>query len=191
MESSTSNTSNLQSTTYVQNPNISESVQPVSQPTVTTVDMTNVENPAVQPATQTEPTVKPKGFDSDNLPVPTNYIKKFMSGLDTKDFFKTSADGFILYNFNTEIFKKPEGIKDSYIKQIGRDESNRKAYNDARELFIGLDSQNYRYMQHPTLGKMRIAIDENGKDIGLPEAINETGNPFQFEDPKNIPTSLV
>lgn len=186
MDSSAANTSNLQSTAYVQNPNIGESVQPASQPTITTVDMTNVENNQAQQVTQTETAEKAKGYDSENSTVPTSYIKNYMSGLNKPDMFKTNDNGDS-YNL-TNVLSNSNSIKNAFTGQIRRDTTFQNSHQEATKLFASQDQTNYRYMHHPILGNMRIAIDANGKDIGLPEPINETGNPFILDEPKNIHT---
>ena len=186
MDSSAANTTNLQSTNYIPNPNIGEINQPVSQPTVTNVDMTNVDNNASQQATKTETAEKPKGYDSENTSIPTSYIQKHMSGLNKPDMFRTNDNGDS-YNL-TNVLSNTNGIKNAFTNQVRHDMEFQNNFNKARELFASLDTQNYKYIQDPIRGYMRIPIDADGKYIGLPEPINETGNPFKLEDPVYIHT---
>lgn len=191
MDSSAANTTNLQNTNYIPNQNVGEVNQPVTQPVAPkTVDVTGAEQPAATTVETQETTEAKKDFNIEANQMAANYAKKYIEpwfNKTTNYTLNQNGDGYFL----TNVLSNPDNIKFAFTRQIRRDTNFQTSFNEARELFAGLDTQNYRYMQHPTLGKMRVAIDAEGKDIGLPEPINETGNPFVIDDPKNIHTMLV
>ena len=191
MDSSAANTSNLQSTTYVPNQNIGEVNQAVTQPVAPkTVDVTGAEQPAATTVETQESTEAKKDFNIEANQMNASYAKKYIAPWFNKSqtyTFNQNGDGYFL----TNVLNNPDNIKFAFTRQIRRDTNIQNSFNEAKELFSGLDTTNYRYIQHPTLGKMRVAIDSDGKDIGLPEPINETGNPFELDEPKNIHTLLL
>lgn len=194
MESSSANTTNMQSTPYVSTPNVSEpAAQPQQQPTVANVDMTGGSTTPVE--VKASP-MNNKGdlgktYDSENKTVSPKYTQTYMTFLGKKPQFTTNENGdetcFMAVmkaaaedkNILTDIFRE------SYMKISEK----QTAHKQAQQLFENLDNINYRYMHDPRLGNMRVMIDpETGKDIGLPEPIDASGNKLFMDDPKNLPT---
>lgn len=191
MDSSAANTSNLQNTAYIPNTNIGESTQPVSQPKAEkTVDMTGGEQQVA--ATTVEPketTEAKKDFNIEANQMNASYAKKYIAPWFNKEklyTFNENGDGYNL----TNVLSNTNAIKEAFTGQIRRDTAFQNSFNEAKNLFEIQDTTNYRYMHHPILGNMRVAIDSEGKDIGLPEPINESGSPVILEDPNNIHTLL-
>lgn len=185
MESSSANTTNMQSATYVSTPNVSETaVQPQQQPTaVNNVDMVGGAESKTTETTVDTPKVK---FDTENKPLSASYVKNHMSWFGQKIPFTANQNGDE-YNLSSSL-KNQELLTLSFKNNIKRNMADQEGFRKSQQLFENLDNTNYRYMHHPVLGNMRVQIDADGKDIGFPEPIDASGNKFFMEDPKNLPT---
>ena len=189
MESSSANTTNMQSTPYVSTPNVSEATPQAQQQTATVnVDMTGGNTTPVE--VKASP-INNKGtlganLDSGNKTISPKYTKMYMTFLGQKPQFTTNQNGDE-YNLNSSL-KNQELLTLSFKNNIRRNMSDQEGFRKSQQLFENLDNTNYRYMHHPILGNMRVQIDADGKDIGNPEPIDASGNKFFINDPKNIPT---
>ncbi len=189
MESSSANTTNMQSTPYVSTPNVSEpAAQPQQQPTVANVDMTGGSTTPVE--VKASP-MNNKGdlgktYDSENKTVSPKYTQTYMTFLGQRPQFITNQNGDE-YNLSSSL-KNQELLTLSFKNNIKRNMAAQDGLRQAQQLFENLDNTNYRYMHHPTLGNMRVQIDAEGKDIGFPEPIDASGNKLFMDDPKNLPT---
>ncbi len=190
MESSSANTANMQSTPYVSTPNVSEAAaQPQQQPTVANVDMTGGSTTPVE--VKASP-MNNKGtlganFDSEEKAISPVYTQHFISKLAKlpEYIINPNNDGYLFGNS----VKNQELLTLSFKKNIKRNMAAQDGLRQAQQLFENLDNINYRYMHDPRLGNMRVMIDpESGKDIGLPEPIDASGNKLFMDDPKNLPT---
>ena len=195
MESSSANTTNMQSTPYVSTPNVSETAaQPQQQPTVTNVDMTGSStNPVeVKASPMNNKGDLGKTYDSENKTIPPKYAQTYIMPITSSDVqykINQNGDGTYCKNIINEAAKDKDTLMHIFKRGYMLISEKQTAYKQAQQLFANLDKTNYRYMHDPRLGNMRVMIDpETGKDIGLPEPIDASGNKLFMDDPKNLPT---
>lgn len=150
------------------------------QPTVTTTPVGNEPTPVknVQSninitATKSEqPTeTKPSGkLDVTISNASANYINNFVSQMGRGKQFNTNQNGDE-YNLGGVLNAGQDAVSNAFKGQIMRDTKLQSNFQNAQESFSQLDNQNYRYIHNSILGNMRVAIDADGKDIGLPEPV--------------------
>jgi len=99
-----------------------------------------------------------------------NYISKFVSSIGKQTQFSLNQNGDG-YNLSGVLNAGQDAISNSFKGQIMRDTGLQNKFNKAQQSFAQMDTQNYRYIHHSVLGNMRVAIDAEGKDIGLPEPV--------------------
>ena len=124
---------------------------------------------------QETPVVK-EGFDSDKITLSNSYIIKFMANIN-------KATGGI-ENENGDIRDLNHSVNDRLVENFKRtilhNQKDKNYFLAAQAFFKTQDNINYTYSSHPILGNIRTPIDENGKPIGLPEAIDKNGNPIDY-----------
>ena len=143
-----------------------------------TVDMTVPGNS--ETTAQETPVVEEnvKRFDSDNITLPNSYISKFMANINKATDGITNENGDIR-DLNHSV-TDPQMLTESFKRSILHNQKDKNYFLTALDFFKTQDNTNYTYSSHPILGNIRTPIDENGKPIGLPEAIDKNGNPIDY-----------
>ena len=80
-------------------------------------------------------------------------------------------------------------IKNAFVLDFRRQKENSDSYKASNELFATLNNNDYKYGRQFIAGtwyNVRTPIDAEGKAIGLPEAIDNMGNPIVNMEAKNI-----
>ena len=147
--------------------------QPSQEPK--TVDMTVPGNS--ETTVQETPVVK-EGFDSDKITLSNSYISKFMANINKATGGIENENGDILDAYHS--VGDQEVLTGIFKRTILHNQKDLNRYRESQNLFATLDNTNYTYSSHPILGNIRTPIDENGKPIGLPEAIDKNGNPIDY-----------
>lgn len=194
MDSSATNTANLQNTTYLPNQQVGEVTQATTTATQTTVDMTGASSstPVETPQagqTQVEPT-KTERFDTDTKNISPVYVQKYMSGINkSEDTGYRENENGDKFGFNN-VMSNPDSIKNAFVLDFRRQQANSNSLKASNELFATLNNNDYKYGRQFIAGtwfNVRTPIDAEGKAIGLPEAIDNIGNPILDMGAKNIP----
>ena len=194
MDSSATNTANLQNTTYLPNQQVGEVTQATTTATQTTVDMTGASSstPVEAPQagqTQVEPT-KTERFDTDTKNISPVYVQKYMSGINkSEDTGYRENENGDKFGFNN-VMSNPNSIKNAFVLDFRRQQANSNSLKASNELFATLNNNDYKYGRQFIAGtwfNVRTPIDTEGKAIGLPEAIDNIGNPILDMGAKNIP----
>ena len=191
MESSTASKTNLQNASYLPNQPIGE-VIPSANTAPTTVDMkvTSTANVETTQAEQTQvESTNTERFDTDTKNISTVYVQKFMSGINKPEDsgFRENENGD-KFGFNN-IMSNPNNIKNAFVLDFRRQKENSDSYKASNELFATLNNNDYKYGRQFIAGtwyNVRTPIDAEGKAIGLPEAIDNMGNPIVNMEAKNI-----
>ncbi len=168
MSESATNTANMPQTTQTY------SVEPKSvTPTVTptpTVDMTATQGTVAEHQVGK---TKVKGFDSNDINIPTTYAQKHLSGLNNNPLFQKNQNG--------DEYCLVSSLKDSFVltnafkKDFERQAKNKISFDQAQNFFATQDNDNYTYGRVFFKGSWintRTPIDPNTKEaIGLPEML--------------------
>lgn len=169
MSESATNTFNMPQTT----PKLSVEPKPVTtpvQPTATTVDMTTTQGTIAEPQIE-KPEVK--GFDTNNISIPTTYAQKHLSGLNKNPLFQKNQNGDEYYLVSS--LKDSSALTNAFKNDFKTQAENRTSFDQARNFFATQDNDNYTYGRVFFKGSWintRTPIDPNTKEaIGLPEML--------------------
>lgn len=169
MSESATNTFNMPQTT----PKLSVEPKPVTtpiQPTATTVDMTTTQGTIAEPQVE-KPEVK--GFDTNNISIPTTYAQKHLSGLNKNPLFQKNQNGDEYYLVSS--LKDSSALTNAFKNDFKTQAENRTSFDKARNFFATQDNDNYTYGRVFFKGSWintRTPIDPNTKEaIGLPEML--------------------
>lgn len=169
MSESATNTFNMPQTT----PKLSVEPKPVTtpvQPTAATVDMITTQGTIAEPQVE-KPEVK--GFDTNNISIPTTYAQKHLSGLNKNPLFQKNQNGDEYYLVSS--LKDSSALTNAFKKDFKTQAENRTSFNQARNFFATQDNDNYIYGRVFFKGSWintRTPIDPNTKEaIGLPEML--------------------
>lgn len=169
MSESATNTANMPQTT----PTYSVEPKPVTtpvQPTATTVDMTATQGTIAEPQVE-KPEVK--GFDTNNISIPTTYAQKHLSGLNKNPLFQKNQNGDEYYLVSS--LKDSSALTNAFKNDFKTQAENRTSFDKARNFFATQDNDNYTYGRVFFKGSWintRTPIDPNTKEaIGLPEML--------------------
>lgn len=169
MNESATNTFNMPQTT----PKLSVEPKPVTtpvQPTAATVDMIATQGTIAEPQVE-KPEVK--GFDTNNISIPTTYAQKHLSRLNKNPLFQENQHGdrYSLTNSLSNSNLLTLSFKNDFKTQA----ENRTSFDQARNFFATQDNDNYTYGRVFFKGSWintRTPIDPNTKEaIGLPEML--------------------
>ena len=169
MSESATNTFNMPQTT----PKLSVEPKPVTtpvQPTATTVDMTTTQGTIAEPQVE-KPEVK--GFDTNNISIPTTYAQKHLSGLNKNPLFQKNQNGDEYYLVSS--LKDSSALTNAFKNDFKTQAENRTSFDQARNFFATQDNDNYTYGRVFFKGSWintRTPIDPNtGEAKGLPETL--------------------
>ena len=169
MSESATNTTNMPQTT----PTYSVEPKPVTtpvQPTAATVDMIATQGTIAEPQVE-KPEVK--GFDTNNISIPTTYAQKHLSGLNKNPLFQKNQNGDEYYLVSS--LKDSSALTNAFKNDFKTQAENRTSFDKARNFFATQDNDNYTYGRVFFKGSWintRTPIDPNTKEaIGLPEML--------------------
>ena len=167
MNESATNTANMSQTTQTYSVEPKPVTTPV-QPTAATVDMTATQGTVAKPQVE-----KVKGFDSNNISIPTTYAQKHLSGLNKNPLFQKNQNGDEYYLVSS--LKDSSALTNAFKNDFKRQAENRTSFDQARNFFATQDNDNYTYGRVFFKGSWintRTPIDPNtGEAIGLPEML--------------------
>lgn len=169
MNESATNTFNMPQTT----PKLSVEPKPVTtpvQPTAATVDIIATQGTIAEPQVE-KPEVK--GFDTNNISIPTTYAQKHLSGLGKNPLFQKNQNGDEYYLVSS--LKDSSALTNAFKNDFKTQAENRTSFDQARNFFATQDNDNYTYGRVFFKGSWintRTPIDPNTKEaIGLPEML--------------------
>lgn len=169
MNESATNTFNMPQTT----PKLSvepKSVTTPVQPTATTVDMTATQGTIAEPQVE-KPEVK--GFDTNNISIPTTYAQKHLSGLNKNPLFQKNQNGDEYYLVSS--LKDSSALTNAFKNDFKTQAENRTSFKKSKNLFETLDNENFKYGRLFFQGSWintRTPIDPaTGEATGLPEML--------------------
>lgn len=173
MSESATNTANMPQTTQaysVESKSVKSTVTQNTQ-TKTKVDMTATQGTVAEPQIE-KPEVK--GFDTNNISIPTTYAESYIRPL----LGKTSSD---IITKNGDIYSLTNSLNNSNLLTLSfkndfkTQAENRTSFEKSNNLFATLDNQNFKYGRLFFQGSWintRTPIDPNTKEaIGLPEML--------------------
>lgn len=171
MSESATNTFNMPQTTPKLSVEPKSVTSTVTQNTPTTVDMTTTQGTIAEPQIE-KPEVK--GFDTNNISIPTTYAESYIRPL----LGKTSSD---IITKNGDIYSLTNSLNNSNLLTLSfkndfkTQAENRTSFEKSNNLFATQDNDNYTYGRVFFKGSWintRTPIDPNTKEaIGLPEML--------------------
>lgn len=169
MSESATNTANMPQTTppYSVDKSVTSTV---TQNTPPTVDMTATKGTVAEDQVgKTEV----KGFDSNNISITTDYVQKYLLGLNKNPLFQKNQNGDEYYLVSS--LKDSSALTNAFKNEFKRQAENRTSFDQARNFFATQDNDNYTYGRVFFKGSWintRTPIDPNTKEaIGLPEML--------------------
>lgn len=170
MNESATNTFNMPQTTPKLSVEPKSVTSTVTQSTPTTVDMTTTQGTIAEPQVE-KPEVK--GFDTNNISIPTTYAQKHLSGLNKNPLFQKNQNGDEYYLVSS--LKDSSALTNAFKNDFKTQAENRTSFDKARNFFATQDNDNYTYGRVFFKGSWintRTPIDPNTKEaIGLPEML--------------------